>query len=270
MNHFPRPHIRLAHRLPHVRVNQLLPNIVTLISLCAGMVAVRYGLQGKWEHALFAITASGICDTLDGRLARLLKGTSHFGAELDSLADIVAFGVAPALVMYLWGLQDAGPLGWLAVMAFPCCSALRLARFNTNLDDPNPVPWAGQFFTGVPTPGGAGLCIFPLVISLGLTENGLGTLANQHWLLIPWQLLVGLLMISRVPTYSFKKMKIPRGVVPLLLMVVVLVAALFVTIPWIGMGLTLTAYALTLPLASLSWRRRVREAARAAAAPLHS
>lgn len=248
----------MTDKLPHVRLNQLIPNMVTLLSLCGGMVAVRYGLQGKWEHALFAIAASGLCDTLDGRLARLLKGTSQFGAELDSLADVIAFGVAPSLVMYLWGLHDAGPLGWLAVMAFPCCSALRLARFNTQLDDPNPLPWAAHFFTGVPTPGGAGLCIFPLVVSLGLTENGLGTLADQHWILIPWQLIVGGLMISRLPTFSFKKMRIARPLVPFLLMGGVLMAALLVTIPWLGMGLMLTAYLASLVLATLSWRRCVR------------
>ncbi len=247
-----------AKKRPHVRINQLIPNLVTLLSLCAAMFAIRYGLQGKWEHALFAIAASGLCDTLDGRIARLLNGTSTFGAELDSLADVVAFGVAPALVMYLWGLQDAGPLGWLAVMIFPCCAALRLARFNTNLADPNPVPWAKHFFTGVPMPGGAGLCLFPLVLSLGLEDNNIGTLRDLHAVLIAWFFIVGGLMISQLHTYSFKKIKINRAFVPLLLMSIILVLTLVITVPWLGMALLLTSYTVSIPLASVSWRRYKR------------
>jgi CDP-diacylglycerol--serine O-phosphatidyltransferase len=246
-------------KLPRIPLNHLLPNLVTLMSLCAGLTAIRFSLQGKWEHALFAIMASGICDTLDGLLARMMKGTSQFGAELDSLADIVAFGVTPAMVMYFWGLHDAGPLGWLAVMVFPCCSALRLARFNTDLDAANPPPWAGRFFTGVPTPGGAGLCVFPIVISLGLAENGFGTLADQHWLLIPWQMLVGVLMVSRLPTVSFKKLRIARDLVPVLLLAAVLNIALLVTIPWVSMFLMLAVYAVSLPLSWLSWQKLARQ-----------
>ena len=252
------PRIRLPQKFSHVRINQLIPNIVTLLSLCAGMLAMRYALEEQWLHALFAIGVSGLCDTLDGRLARLLKGTSHFGAELDSLADIVAFGVAPAWVMYFWGLHNAGPLGWVAVMVFPCCAALRLARFNTALDDPNPVPWAGKFFTGVPMPGGAGLCVFPIVVSLGIGEWGEGALSNLNWMLPLWVFLVGGLMVSRLPTFSFKKMKIHRGFAPVLLLSIVFILALLVTIPWLGMAILLVMYLASIPLASLSWRQYVR------------
>ncbi len=234
--------------LKHIPINHLIPNFITLLSLCAGMTAVRFALQERWEYALLGILASSICDGLDGRVARLLKGTSQFGAELDSLADMVAFGVVPALVMYLWSLQGAGPLGWLAVMVFPCCSALRLARFNTNLADPNPPPYASQFFTGVPTPAGAGLCVFPIVLSVGLNENGLGTLAQSHWFIIPWMLLVGALMISRLPTLSFKKMKVARDVAVFILLGGVLTVAILITTPWLAITLILGGYILSLPV----------------------
>ena len=254
----PHARIRIHQRLSHVRINQLIPNIVTLLSLCAGMLAIRYSLDGKWLHALFAIGASGLCDTLDGRLARLLKGTSHFGAELDSLADIVAFGVAPAWVMYFWALQDAGPLGWVAVMVFPCCAALRLARFNTDLEDPNPVPWAGKFFTGVPMPGGAGLCILPIILSLGLEKNGIASLAHYPIIIALWMFVVGAMMISKLHTFSFKKMKIHRTLVPLLMLAVVFILALLVTIPWLGLAILTILYLASIPLASLSWIRHTR------------
>lgn len=259
MNAFKKlPHPRMKLRAPlhltRIPLNHLLPNFITLLSLCAGMTSVRFALQERWELALLAILASSICDALDGRLARLLKGTSQFGAELDSLADLVAFGVVPALVMYLWSLQEAGPLGWLAVLVFPCCSALRLARFNTHLADPNPPPYAAQFFTGVPTPAGAGLCVFPLVLSVGMMENGVGTLAGWHWLIIPWMLAVGALMISRLPTFSFKKMRVASDIAVFILLGAVLGVAILVTVPWLGITLVLGGYILSLPLGLLQYR----------------
>lgn len=244
--------------LAHVSLNHLIPNAVTLLSLCAGLSAIRFGLLLKYEYALFALMAAGICDTLDGRLARLLKGTSHFGAELDSLADVISFGVAPAMIMYLWAFQDAGPFGWIAVLVFACCSALRLARFNTVLDAPNPPPFAASFFTGVPTPAGAALAVAPLVLSVGLVDNGYGSLADAHWLLIPWMILVGSLMVSRLPTYSFKKMKISRDIAIVILLCFVLVVALLFTKPWLGMALLLGAYITSLPLAFWHYRKLSR------------
>lgn len=246
--------LRKPAALSHISFNHLLPNAITLLSLCSGLSAIRYAFLGKWEFALFALMVAAICDTLDGRVARLLKGTSQFGAELDSLADLVSFGVAPAMVLYLWTLQFAGPLGWVAVLIFPCCSALRLARFNTALSDTNPPPFAASFFTGVPTPAGAGLAMLPVVVSLGMTENRLGTLATEHWLVIPWTILVGLLMVSRLPTFSGKKVRIPRDLAVVLLLCVALFTALMVTMPWIAMVLILVAYLLSLPLSYLQHR----------------
>lgn len=250
--------LRKPAALSHISFNHLLPNAITLLSLCSGLSAIRYALLSKWEFALFALLVATICDTLDGRVARLLKGTSQFGAELDSLADLVSFGVAPAMVLYLWTLQFAGPLGWVAVLIFPCCSALRLARFNTALSDTNPPPFAASFFTGVPTPAGAGLAMLPIVVSLGMTENRLGTLATEHWLVIPWTILVGFLMVSRLPTFSGKKVKIPRDLAVVLLLCVAMLTALMVTMPWIAMVLILVAYLLSLPLSYLQHRSLMR------------
>lgn len=246
--------LRRPAQLQHISFNHLLPNAITLLSLCSGLTAIRYALLERWEFALFALMVAAICDTLDGRVARMLKGTSQFGAELDSLADLVSFGVAPALILYLWTLNGAGPLGWVAVLIFPCCSALRLARFNTALADQNPPPFASMFFTGVPTPAGAGLAVLPIVLSIGMAENRLGTLAPEHWLVIPWTILVGLLMVSRLPTFSGKKVKIPRDLAVILLLGVALFTALIVTRPWVAMVIILTGYMLTLPFSYLYYR----------------
>jgi len=250
--------LRKPAQLQHVSINHLLPNAITLLSLCSGLTAIRFAMLGKWEYALFALLLAAICDTLDGRVARLLKGTSQFGAELDSLADLVSFGVAPALILYLWTLHGAGPLGWVAVLIFPCCSALRLARFNTALADTNPPPFASSFFTGVPTPAGAGLAMLPIVISLGMTENRLGTLATEHWLVIPWTIAVGLLMVSRLPTFSGKKMRIPRDIAVILLLGVAMFTALMVTRPWLGMVIILCIYLGSLPFSYWQYRRLSR------------
>ncbi len=248
----------MPSRLPQVSFAALLPNAVTLLSLCSGLTAIRFATQAKWEHVLIALFVAALCDTLDGRIARMLKATSQFGAELDSLADVVSFGVTPAVILYLWTLNDAGPLGWVAVLCFACCGALRLARFNVALDDPNPPPYAAHFFTGVPIPAGAGLAMLPLVLSLGLVENRLGTLAQQHWFIVPWTLLVAGLMVSRVPTYSFKKLKVPRDTALFILLGIVLLTALLITKPWLGMALILMAYLISLPLSYLHHRKLAR------------
>ena len=250
--------LRRPAQLQHISFNRLLPNAITLLSLCAGLSAIRYAFLGKWEFALFALLAAAICDTLDGRVARLLKGTSQFGAELDSLADLVSFGVAPALTLYLWTLQDAGPLGWVAVLIFPCCSALRLARFNTMLAAENPPPFASMFFTGVPTPAGAGLAMLPIVLSIGMKENNLGTLAAEHWLVIPWTIFVGFLMVSRLPSFSGKKIRIPRDLAVILLLCVAFFTALLVTMPWIAMVLILVIYLLSLPVSFWHYRNLMK------------
>ena len=139
--------------------NRMIPNILTLLALVAGLTSIRFSLDDRWEHAVLAIVAAGILDALDGRIARLLKGASKFGAELDSLSDFVCFGVSPALILYLWTMRDAGRLGWVVVMLFAICCGLRLARFNVMMEDPDAPPWKSRFFTGIPAPAGGGLAL---------------------------------------------------------------------------------------------------------------
>jgi CDP-diacylglycerol--serine O-phosphatidyltransferase len=224
---------RPFRRRPVVRfrgltINRLLPNILTTLALCAGLTAIRYAIQERWEQAVTAILVAAILDGLDGRVARLLRGSSKFGAELDSLADIVSFGVSPAIILYLWMMQDAGSFGWLAVMAYAVCAALRLARFNTALDDTTKPPFAYNYFTGVPVPAGAILILMPVMISF---EFAPGFWAAPLLVGI-WTLFVAVLLISKIPTFSMKVVRIPQEYIVPVLVGVGLVATLLVTATW--------------------------------------
>ena len=166
----PRQRVRPRYRGPSF--NRVIPNLLTMVGLCAGLTSIRFALDGHFEMAAVAVTIAGVIDGLDGRLARLLKGTSRFGAEFDSLSDFACFGVAPGLILYEWSLQRAGGLGYGCCVLFGVCMALRLARFNAMTDDTRRPAYAYNFFTGVPAPAGAGLALFPLFI--GLEANVLG------------------------------------------------------------------------------------------------
>ncbi len=217
-----------GERIGGGHMNRLIPNAITVGALCAGLSGVRFAIDERWEMAVGAIVVAAILDGLDGRMARLLNGTSKFGAELDSLSDFVSFGAAPALIVYLWVLGSWGGVGWVIALGFAVCCALRLARFNTALADPNPPRWSGHFFTGVPAPAGAGLALLPMMlhfeVGAGWVDKpivGALTLAT-----------VAFLMVSRLPTFSGKKVHIPRGwMVPTLVMVGLFFAVL-ASAPW--------------------------------------
>jgi CDP-diacylglycerol--serine O-phosphatidyltransferase len=238
-------------------LNNLLPNILTTLALCAGLTSIRFALLGRWAPAVVAIVVAAVLDALDGRLARLLKGSSKFGAELDSLADFVSFGVAPVVLVYMWSLNKAGNFGWMVVLTFSVCCALRLARFNTAAEDPNRPAWAGDFFTGVPSPAGGGLVMLPLMAYL---ETGTEFFASP-WVNAPWALLVGFMMISRVPTYSFKRIKVHRDmVIPVLLLTGLYMAALVLE-PWITLAGSGLVYVGMLPFGARAHRQmRFRQA----------
>src|SRR5438874_5417469 len=153
-------------RFRPIPVRMLVPNVITLLAICAGLTAIRLSTEGRMELAVAAIVFAAVLDGLDGRVARMIKGQSRFGAELDSLADFVNFGCAPGLILYLWGLHDLGNVGWIAAMVFAICGALRLARFNVMIDDPNRPLWAGNFFTGIPAPAGALVVMLPIYVDL--------------------------------------------------------------------------------------------------------
>ncbi|MFN3448128.1 MAG: CDP-alcohol phosphatidyltransferase family protein [Roseococcus sp.] len=262
-----RPRQRPRYRGPSF--NRVIPNLLTMMGLCAGLVAIRFALEGRFPQAAAFIVAAGVIDGLDGRIARLLKGTSRFGAEFDSLSDFLCFGVAPALVLYLWTLQHAGPIGFIPCVLFAVCSALRLARFNAaSIAEPGAAPvvkpaYAYNFFTGVPAPAGAGLALFPLFAWLAFAESGWAATAEaiRHPALAAGMLfLVGGLMVSTLPTWSFKNFKIPaERVLPLFLGVGGYLAFL-VTEPWAALALAGVIYAGMLFFSARSYRRLKREA----------
>ncbi|MGZ3340358.1 MAG: CDP-diacylglycerol--serine O-phosphatidyltransferase [Reyranella sp.] len=250
-------------RLRGFSINRLIPNVLTLAALCSGLTAIRFGLLGQMKLAVVAIIVAAIFDALDGRVARRLGVTSRFGAELDSLSDFLCFGVSPALVLYLASLKDAGALGWVVTLMFPMCSALRLARFNTALDADTPPPaWTGAYFTGVPAPAGALLALIPLVVSFEIEAAW-----PSHALVVGAVLVVvGGLMVSRLPTFSFKKGRVPRHLVLPSLLAVALMLGVMASSPWIGMSLLGLGYASLIPFSWLAYRRQATQARQATAA----
>lgn len=244
---------RPGRRLGGQSINRLIPNILTLLALCAGITAMRYALEGAWDRVVIAVLVAAVLDALDGRIARALGATSRFGAELDSLSDFVCFGVAPALVVYLWSLQEAAGLGWALTLLFAVCCALRLARFNTQLDtaETRP-PWTRDFFVGVPAPAGAGLALLPLVLFLAL---GFETFAHP---VITGVTLVGVsaLMVGRFPTFSFKRIRVPGRYVVLVLLAVGAAAAFLISTPWATLAVAGIVYLASIPYAVHVFHRR--------------
>jgi len=201
------------------KARMILPNMLTLIGVCIGLSAVKFALDGKFALAVIAIIFAGLMDALDGRIARLIKGTSKMGKELDSLADVISFGVAPAFIMYFWNLQYLDKLGWLLCLIYVVCVALRLARFNVNSNEES--SWRDNFFEGVPAPAGGIIVLMPLILNFsGLTKVNFNFDYN---LIVPlFFVTISFLLISRIPTYSFKRIVIPRNMTVFLLFSIVL------------------------------------------------
>ena len=241
---------RIVKDLPLTR---LLPNMITLMSLCSGLTAIRFALHEKWEYAAIAIIIAAVFDMLDGRVARMLNITSKFGAELDSLSDCISFGVVPGMVLYLWTLKDSPSLGWIAVLIYAVCAALRLARFNTMLEDSAAPAWAKSYFTGVPAPGGAGLALMPLFAYLEFGD--VATIPPTLYAV--WLIVCGGLMVSRVPTLALKGWRIaPIWVVPIYVGAALLIAE-FVTNTWLAMTVICVVYLASLPFGWVSYRARL-------------
>jgi CDP-diacylglycerol--serine O-phosphatidyltransferase len=247
--------IQKRRRLRNVPLRLLLPNLVTLLALCAGLTGVRMAIEGRLELAVYLVVAAAALDGVDGRLARLLKGTSRFGAELDSLTDFVNFGVAPALILYIWGLNGLGHVGWIGGLILAIGCALRLARFNVALDDPNKPAWAGLFFTGVPAPAGAIGALLPIYLDfLGIPRTPIGTP-----LVLAYVIAVALLMVSPLPTWSGKQLgaRINRAYVAPALIAAALFVALLVSYPWLVLATVVIGYLVTMPFAIIHHRRLV-------------
>src|SRR3569623_330164 len=219
-------------RFGSIPVRMLVPNVITLLALCAGLSAIRMSIEGRNELALGAIVFAAILDGIDGRVARMIKGQSRFGAELDSLADFVNFGVTPALILYFWQLHDLNNFGWIAAMIFAISSCLRLARFNTQIDQPHDMPFAANYFTGVPAPLGALCVLLPMYLVL------LGLPHLPSTIILLFTLTMAFLMVSRLPVYSGKKLGArvsPEAAVPLVIFVVLFIA-LLISYPWYVQG----------------------------------
>jgi len=241
-------------RIRPIPVRSLLPNVLTLIALCAGLTSIRFGLQGRWESAVIAIAVASVFDALDGRMARLLKGTSKFGAELDSLSDVISFGVAPALVMYLWALRDLKGAGWVLALAFCVCCALRLARFNTAEENPSAPSWSKNFFVGVPAPGAAGLVLLPLMADLHLENDFFRSPILCGFIFA----VVSFLMVSQVPTLSAKRLAIKREYALHILVIVGLLTALVATFPWLVLTILGVLYWVSIPYGAWRYRKLAR------------
>jgi CDP-diacylglycerol--serine O-phosphatidyltransferase len=240
--------LRRKRRFRPVPLRIILPNLVTLLALSMGLTAIRFAIEGSFEIAVLAVIVAAILDGLDGRLARALQGTSRFGAELDSLADFVDFGVAPGLILYLWSLHSIKSLGWFAALAFAIACALRLARFNVMIDDPSRPSWQAHFFTGMPAPAGAIVGLLPVYLNLSVL--GLPNAERYVPYEICYVLVIAFLMISRIPHFSGKKIgRVPREYVLPILFFVAMVILLLATFPMeMLIGLSLL-YLATIPIA---------------------
>jgi CDP-diacylglycerol--serine O-phosphatidyltransferase len=255
------PEIR-RRRFRPIPVRMLVPNFITLLAICAGLTAIRLSTEGRMELAVAAIVFAAVLDGLDGRVARMIKGQSKFGAELDSLADFVNFGVAPGLILYFWQLHDLHNGGWIASMVFAISGGLRLARFNATMDDPNKPAFAGNFFTGVPAPAGAITVLLPIYLAF------LGVPTPPAMLTAFYTLLIAFLMISRLPVFSGRtvRMRVPLEMVLPVFVGVVLFIALLVGYPWYILSAGSVLYLVSLPAGWKSYRDNERSAAAQAAA----
>jgi CDP-diacylglycerol---serine O-phosphatidyltransferase len=244
-------------RFRRIPVRTLAPNVITLLALCAGLTAIRMAFENRYVLALGAIVLAAMLDGIDGRLARFLKGTSRFGAELDSLSDFVNFGVAPALILYFWGLHDLKSAGWIAAMVFAICAGLRLARFNVMIEDPDRPAWASNFFVGVPAPAGAITVLLPIyLVFLGIPRSEF-----LIWLTLVYTLGIASLLVSRLPVFSGKRVgtRVPPDLVGPLIVMVVLFFALLLAYPWIVLTSGTLAYLGSLPFGWLSYREYERK-----------
>ena len=243
-------------RLRDVPFRVLVPNLITLGAICSGLTSIRLAWESRFELAIVAIVFAAILDGLDGRVARFLKSSTSFGEQLDSLADFVNFGVAPALVLYLWTLKDARTFGWIVALVFAICGCLRLARFNVTLDDPNRPDWQVDFFTGVPAPAGALLVLLPVYLGLlGVERWGFVTFLSAAYML-----LIGFLMVSSIPTWSGKRAggRISRRwVLPVMIGLMMAIVVLF-SYPWIVLTIVSLIYLVSIPFSSMDWTKRDR------------
>jgi CDP-diacylglycerol--serine O-phosphatidyltransferase len=249
-----------------IPLRAVIPNAVTAVALCVGLTSVRFAIAGEWANAVYAIIAAAILDGMDGRIARALKGQSRFGAELDSLSDVIAFGVAPALILHLWVLQAWPRIGWLFALAYAACMALRLARFNARIDVEHQPHKSAGFLTGVPAPAGAGLLLLP--IYLWLASDREWTWLQDYRVVAPWAAVVAFLVISNVATFSWGSLRLRRTVRLEAIFAIALLAGALFSAPWETLSVVAVVYLATIPFSIASYGKiRKRSVAPSAGVP---
>ena len=238
------------------KTRMILPNAITLIGVCIGLTSIKFAIDGKFTIAVIAILFAGLMDALDGRIARLIKGTSKMGKELDSLGDVISFGVAPALIMYFWNLQYLDKLGWFVCLTYVVCVALRLARFNINSEEET--SWKDNFFEGMPSPAGGIIVLMPLVLSFSGLEEFFFKI--NYDLLVPmYFIIVSILLISTIPTYSFKKIVIPRAMTKFLLFGIVLFFGALLVYTFKVLAVSSLIYFCLIPISYFHYRKIKKE-----------
>ncbi|MBN9244446.1 MAG: CDP-diacylglycerol--serine O-phosphatidyltransferase [Mesorhizobium sp.] len=249
------PHGQGGPRIREIPLRMMFPNLVTVLAICAGLSGIRFGFEGRFETATVMVLLAAFLDGIDGRLARLLKATSKFGAQMDSLADIVNFGVAPALVLYAYLLDRAGSPGWIAALLFAIACGMRLARFNV-LDEQKDRPaWQNEYFVGVPAPAGAMLVMLPLYLSF----LGMQPTRSIAFAATAFTVLVAFLLVSRLPVYSGKSVKIPGDRVLLVILAVALFILLLISYPWYTLTVSVLVYLVFLPFSVAAYSRRAKK-----------
>ena len=247
-----------------IPLRTVIPNAVTALALCTGLSGVRFAIAENWEAALWCIIAAAILDGMDGRIARALKGQSRFGAELDSLSDVIAFGVSPALIVHLWSLQEVPRFGWIFALAYAVCAALRLARFNANIDVVEQPHKSAGFLTGVPAPAGAGLMLLPIYMWLASGQEWEWT--RHFGLVAAWSALVAFLMISNVATFSWGSLRLRSHIRLGAILIIALLGAALLSAPWETLSVAALIYAGLIPLSIVHYGRVKRQRAAQATA----
>lgn len=247
---------RLNVRSPkHQPFTRQIPNLLTLLNLCAGVTAIRFALAGRFEEAVASILLAGVLDLLDGGMARLLRAGSKLGAELDSLADLVSFGVAPAVMVYAWTMYTAGGIGWVPTLLFCSCAALRLARFNIAQDGPPEPQGTYTYFVGMPTPGAAGLALLPMLLWIQFPDGPFNAVALNGIITVA----AALMMVSRVPTYSVKGGQLPQKFVLPMMLLFCVVVGFAVEVPWTTLTVVICLYIASVPLSVITFRLHNRK-----------
>ena len=247
----PRRLSRLRRPSRGLPLRAVAPNAVTALALCSGLSGVRFAIGGQWQLAVAMVMVAGVLDGIDGRIARLLHGESRFGAELDSLSDAISFGVAPALILYLWSLASLPRFGWTCALIFAVFCALRLARFNAKIDESAQPHKSAGFLTGVPAPAGAALALLPMLLWFWTDEP----LLASPYIVAPWVAAIALLMVSSIATYSWSSVKLRRNVRFEALALVVLIGAALVSAPWDTLAVLAAAYLVSIPFSAYQYAR---------------